>query len=186
MFLATSQNLYSKQRFTVSELTEFRKTKDRFFKTSVQSPLTVEEKKAFHGLKYFAENPVLRFELLLEKYDKPDQVRMQTSTGDVQDYLRVGQIRFQAKGQEATLQVYQSMHEGGYFVPFVDGTAPKETYGAGRYLEPQDLGGGRLLVDFNFAYNPYCAYNDQWSCPIPPQENRLKVRIEAGEKKFHD
>jgi uncharacterized protein (DUF1684 family) len=88
--------------------------------------------------------------------------------------------------QEAILQVYFS--EGGfdYFMPFVDATAPEETYGAGRYLEPADMGDGKLRVDFNQAYNPNCAYNDNWSCPLPPQANRISVRIEAGEKKFHN
>ncbi len=103
---------------------------------------------------------------------------MQTSTGDEQDYVRVGQIHFKVKGQEAALQVYRS-------IPFVDLTAPKETYGAGRYLEPEKTGENRMLVDFNYAYNPYCAYNEKWSCPLPPMENRLKLRIEAGEKNFH-
>jgi uncharacterized protein (DUF1684 family) len=81
------------------------------------------------------------------------------------------------------LQVYEA--EYGYFLPFSDATAPAETYGAGRYLEPEDLGGDKLVLDFNLAYNPYCAYNERWSCPLPPAANRLKVRIEAGEKKFH-
>jgi hypothetical protein len=71
---------------------------------------------------------------------------------------------------------------GGYFLPFMDATSGDETYGAGRYLEIEPLPGGKLLVDFNMAYNPYCAYNEYWSCPIPPKENRLSVPIEAGEK----
>ena len=111
---------------------------------------------------------------------------MATSTGDEQEYLHVGEIHFVVQGQTAVLQVYVSVTGGEYFIPFVDATAPAETYGAGRYLEPDDLGDGRLHVDFNLAYNPYCAYNDRWSCPIPPRENRLAVRIEAGEKKYHD
>ena len=111
---------------------------------------------------------------------------MATSTGDEQEYVHVGQIRFTVRGQEAVLQVYVSEAGGDYFIPFVDATAPAETYGAGRYLETEDLGGGNLHVDFNLAYNPYCAYNDSWSCPIPPRANRIAVRIEAGEKKFHE
>jgi uncharacterized protein len=170
----------------MSQLSDFRKRKDHFFKTDPQSPLTAEEKKTFRGLAYFPENPALRLELPLEKYTQPEQVRMQTSTGDAQDYLRAGQIHFRVNGQNATLQVYASERGGDYFIPFVDATAPAESYGAGRYLEPEDLGNGKLLVDLNLAYNPYCAYNEHWSCPIPPKENRLNVRIGAGEKKFHD
>jgi uncharacterized protein (DUF1684 family) len=70
-------------------------------------------------------------------------------------------------------------------LPVVDGLAGKETYGAGRYLEPTLAGRGKLLVDFNYSYNPYCAYNENWSCPITPFENRLKIPIRAGEKIFH-
>ncbi len=171
----------------MSELQEFRKLKDEFFREQFQSPLTKEQQKEFKGLSYYPENPALRFELPLERYDQPEPVKMQTSTGDVQDYFKIGQIRFKVDGQEAALQVYESEdNPGSYFIPFVDATAPAETYGAGRYLEPEELSDGQLLVDFNVSYNPYCAYNDRWSCPFPPPENRLKARIEAGEKKFHE
>ena len=170
----------------MSQLTDFRERKDHFFRTDAQSPLTPEQKKAFRGLNYFPENPQLHFKLPLEKYAQPEHVRMQTSTGDVQNYLRVGQIHSRVNGQDATPQVYSSEQGGAYFIPFVDATAPAESYGAGRYLEPEDLGDGTLHVDLNLAYNPYCAYNERWSCPIPPKENRLSVRIEAGEKIFHN
>ena len=170
----------------MSELTEFRRAKDDFFKTGYQSPLTGEQKKDFKGLNYFPENPALRLELPLERHANPARVKMQTSTGGVQDYSRVGQITFQVKGQDAALQIYEAVDRpGNYFLPFVDGTAPAESYGAGRYLEPEE-DGDKLIVDFNLAYNPYCAYNERWSCPLPPAENRLTVRIEAGEKKFHE
>jgi uncharacterized protein (DUF1684 family) len=170
----------------MSELTDFRKTKDDIFGTDPQSPFNDDQKKTFTGLNYFPEDPELRFDLSLEKVEEPEQIIMATSTGDEQEYLHVGQIRFVVQGQLAALQVYVSVTGGDYFIPFVDATAPVETYGAGRYLEPDDLGDGRLHVDFNLAYNPYCAYNDRWSCPIPPPQNRLAVQIEAGEKKYHD
>ncbi len=170
-------------------LEDFRKQKDEFFKNDYQSPLTAQERREFQGLRYYPENPALRLELPLEKAETPKPVILQTSTGEAREYLCAGQVRFNVDGQEAVLQVYLDDYDG-YFLPFVDATAPDETYGAGRYIEPHDLSGGvgnpHLLVDFNLAYNPYCAYNERWSCPIPPRENRLKVRIEAGEKKFHD
>ena len=97
-------------------------------------------------------------------------------------YVRHSRFEFQVEGQEAELTIYQN--ENGYFLPFVDALAGKETYPAGRYLEPEELHGNRFLVDFNLAYNPYCAYNEMWSCPITPPENRLKVPIRAGEKLF--
>jgi uncharacterized protein (DUF1684 family) len=111
-------------------------------------------------------------------------MQMQTTTGDVQMYIRYGHFKFSVEGQETVLTIYQGEH--GYFLPFVDSLAGKETYPAGRYLEPEELPGNHFLVDFNIAYNPYCAYNEAWSCPITPAENRVKVPIRAGEKLFHD
>lgn len=170
----------------MSTLFDFRKAKDEFFKFDPQSPLDHDQKKSFVGLNYYFENPDLRYTLRLEKVQKTEPITLATSTGDEQDYLHIGQIRFAVNGKDAILQVYISAEGGDYFIPFVDATAPDETYGAGRYVDPEDLGAGQLLVDFNRAYNPYCAYNDRWSCPIPPRSNRIAVRIEAGEKKFHE
>lgn len=168
----------------MSTLEHFRQEKDHFFKSDPNSPLSEEQKLAFDKLEYYPEDPELNMDLNLELIDPPRQVMLITSTGDRRNYLQKGQVRFHVKGQEAILQVYEDGY-GGYFLPFVDATAPLETYGAGRYLEPEEVNLGTLHVDFNLAYNPFCAYNDRWSCPIPPHENRIKVRIEAGEKKFH-
>ena len=173
----------------MTTLEDFRKEKDDFFRHDSQSPLTAQEKRSFTGLHYYPENAALRLELPLEKLDVPEPVVLQTSTGDAREFLHAGQVRFDVNNVEAILQVYLDDYDG-YFLPFIDATAPDETYGAGRYLEPHDISGDvgnpTLLVDFNLAYNPYCAYNEMWSCPIPSKENRLTVRIEAGEKKFHD
>ncbi len=168
----------------MTELEEFRAGKDDFFAHHPQSPLTPEQKRNFRGLSYFPENESLRLEVKLDPFPEPDRIEMQTSTGDVQVYQRIGRIKFPVDGQEAGLTIYQSEH--GYFLPFVDSLAGEETYPAGRYLEPEPLPGDRFLVDFNLAYNPYCAYNDAWSCPLTPFENRLKVPIRAGEKLFHE
>lgn len=166
----------------MNALTTFRAQKDDFFRSDHQSPLTFEQKRDFAGLHYFPENPDLRFELAAEALPQPDRVEMQTSTGDVQVYHRHGRIRFQVEGQDAELTIYEGPN--GYFLPFVDSLAGQETYPAGRYLEPEPLPGGRFLVDFNLAYNPYCAYNDYWSCPLTPFENHVRVPIRAGEKLF--
>jgi uncharacterized protein (DUF1684 family) len=127
--------------------------------------------------------PQLRFEAPVEVFAEKTPVTMQTSTGDEQHYVRYGRFKFQVDGQEAELTIYAGNH--GFFLPFVDSLANRETYGAGRYLEPQPLIEDRFLIDFNYAYNPYCAYNPNWSCPLTPFENRLKVPIRAGEKLFH-
>ena len=168
----------------MTELEEFRKEKDDFFGDHPQSPLTREQKRDFHGLNYFPENDDLRLEVKAEEFPVKERIEMQTSTGDVQIYFRHSRFKFQVEGQDAELTIYES--ENGFFLPFVDSLAGKETYGAGRYLEPEPLPGGRFLIDFNMAYNPYCAYNEQWSCPLTPFENRLKVPIRAGEKLFHE
>ena len=116
----------------------------------------------------------------------PQVVPMQTSTGDEAEYLRWARIRFTVGGDEAQLTVYRDPSSGGYFLPFQDANAGGETYGAGRYLDLEARDDGRLHVDFNYAYNPYCAYNERWSCPLPPAENRLTVALRAGEKIFDD
>lgn len=168
----------------MTDLDRFRKDKDEFFTNYPESPLTREQKKGFKGLQYFPENPALALEVMVEEFPEKKTITMQTSTGDVQDYVRFGRFSFTVDGQAAQLTVYGTGHE--FFLPFADSLVGTETYPAGRYLEPQALGGGRFLVDFNYAYNPYCAYNERWSCPIPPAENRLKVAIRAGEKIFEE
>src|SRR5574341_439641 len=166
----------------MTELTDFRAEKDDFFAHHPQSPLTPEQKRAFTGLKYFPEHEDLRLEVQVKRLFEQEPMQMQTSTGGVQMYVRYGRFTFQMDGQDAELTIYQN--ENGYFLPFVVSLAGKETYPAGRYLEPEPLSGSRFLVDFNLAYNPLCAYNEMWSCPITPAENRLKVPIRAGEKLF--
>lgn len=166
----------------MSELTDFRADKDGFFKHHPQSPFTPEQQQVFTGLEYFPENEDLRLEVNVERFSDQQPMQMQTSTGDIQTYVRYGRFKFQVDGQSAELTIYQN--ESGYFLPFVDSLAGEETYPAGRYLEPEPLPGDHFLVDFNVAYNPYCAYNEMWSCPITPAENRLKVPIRAGEKLF--
>jgi uncharacterized protein (DUF1684 family) len=167
----------------MTDLDNFRAEKDQFFSTDRQSPLTVEQKLHFNGISYFPEDLALVFEVTVEEFDPRLSVKMQTSTGKIQVYERYGKISFIVDGQDVELTVYANL-EGGYFLPFVDALAGHETYGAGRYVEPQPLEGGRFLVDFNLSYNPYCAFNDGWSCPLTPAENRLNVPIRPGEKLF--
>lgn len=167
----------------MTELDDFRKEKDDFFARHPQSPLTPEQRRDFKGLSYFPENEALRLEVQIEPFEDHQPMMMQTSTGGVQEYIRFGRFKFPVDGQEAVLTIYKADY--GFFLPFVDSLAGEETYPAGRYLEPEPLPGNRFLVDFNIAYNPYCAYNEMWSCPITPAENRLKVPIRAGEKLFH-
>ncbi len=168
----------------MSELTEFRESKDHFIGHDPQSPLTDDQKRGFSGLKYYDENSALNLVIAPEMFDNQEIVEMQTSTGDVAPFVRWGKISFEVENQPAQLTVYKDTDSGEFFLPFADATSGNETYGAGRYLEVEVLPNGQLLVEFNYAYNPYCAYNERWSCPITPLENRIQVPIRAGEKNF--
>lgn len=168
--------------FVMSQLSDFRAAKDDFFANDPESPLTPEQRDTFSGLRYFPENPALRLEVDVPAFPEQVQVQLPTSTGNVNTYTRYGRFGFEVDGQHAELTLFNSPH--GFFLLFVDSLAGNETYGAGRYLDPQQLPNGKFLIDFNLAYNPYCAYNEMWSCPIPPAENRLAVPIQAGEMIF--
>ena len=163
----------------MSELAEMREEKDQFFRESHHSPLLPEQKVEFEGLNYFPEESELRLEVEVEQFPEQETIQIQTNTGDFQSYRRYGRFKFEVDGEQAELTVYENEH--GYFLPFADSLAGSETYGAGRYLEPTRLADGKFEVDFNLAYNPYCAYNEMWSCPLTPPENRLKVPVRAGE-----
>lgn len=159
-----------------------RRRKDWFFKTNPHSPLTARQREAFGGLLYYPLDPSLRYELPLEEFPEKREVWLQTSTGDQVCYHRWGRIRFEVGGQPVALVIYAVPGTASFFLPFKDATSGIETYAGGRYLEIDSLPDGRVVVDFNLAYNPYCAYNPHWSCPIPPDENRLPVPIRAGER----
>lgn len=172
------------------DIAQFRKQKDELFR-SHDSPIPPDQQASFQGLKYWPDNPALRLRIPINEDVVHDFIMMQTSTGGQRRYVRVGKIEFSVDGQPATLFLYKDDH--GYFLPFRDGTSNIESYAAGRYLEPEmddpstslRTGDNKLYVDFNLAYNPYCAYSEHFSCPLPPPENWTKVRIEAGEKKFY-
>jgi hypothetical protein len=170
----------------VTELESFRRDKDAFFRDHPASPLTDEQRASFTGLSYFPEEPALRVVAPLDTgVDREEPIATPTTTGGTQLYTRAGKVSFEVSGEAAEITLYSSadMHE--LFVPFRDATSGSETYGAGRYLEVEPPGrDGIVVVDFNYAYNPYCAYNAAWSCPLPPPENRLRVPIRAGERDF--
>lgn len=159
---------------------EYRESKDAFFATHPQSPMTPDQKRDFQRLDYFDENQDLALEVVVEQFSEQRTVSIQTSTGQSQTYIRYGKFKFSVNGEEAELTLFASEH--GYFLPFVDSLAGEETYPAGRYLDPEPGAGDRFRIDFNLAYNPYCAYNEMWSCPLTPPENRINVPIRAGEK----
>ncbi len=167
----------------MSDLDTFRAAKDRFFMEHPESPLTAEQRDTFTGLRYFPEDPALRLMLPVEPVEGEPTLVMQTLIGESRTYRRVGRLRFTIDGQDAALTLFAD-EAGGLFLPFADALAGSETYGAERYVEPESLDDGRVRIDFNLAYNPYCAYNDDWSCPLTPFANRLQIAIRAGERLF--
>jgi len=166
-----------------SKLEGFRQRKDSFFKEHAQSPLSDAQKLVFTNLNYFPESAGLRLVLDLDTSGEGigEVITIGTVDGKAKQYTRAGRVHFTVDDQNVTLTVFKEQTRGHFFVPFRDATAGGETYAVGRYLEPKLLPDGRLNFDLNQAYNPYCAYNTGWACPIPPFENVLKVPIKAGE-----
>ena len=171
------------------ELLQERRQKDAVFRSGAQSPLPSAEKLSFTGLNYYPPNPALRFRVKLHRYPTPRTIRLGTNTGEIQSGLRYGYFEFEVVGVMCRLQVYRmddTPAEGGplLFIPFKDATSGSETYAAGRYIDLRENTSGIYDLDFNRAFNPYCAYGKGSSCPVPPEENRLAVLIRAGEKKY--
>lgn len=165
-------------------LTQERAAKDAFFRASPQSPIPAEERSAFAGLAYFPPDPAYRLEgLALGPYEGTgaEAFAIPTSDGDERPAWRAGSFRFELGGRALSLAAYD-LGGGSLFVPFLDATSGAETYGAGRYLDLEPEADGTYTLDFNVAYHPYCAYSPYFSCPLTPAENRLPVRVEAGER----
>lgn len=159
-----------------------------------RSPLTVDRRKDFKGLDYFPVRYDYLVKAKLVKDPVQEKLILKTSTDREPEYIKYGKVYFKIDTFNLELTVYQTppdkqitKEDRTLFVPFKDETSGKECYGGGRYIEfeiPED--GDTVYLDFNKAYNPYCAYNHRYSCVIPPPENWLPVRIEAGEKKFEE
>lgn len=172
----------------LSDYERFRKAKDEFFAADPRSPLSREQRDRFAGLSYFPPDRALVVEAeLLPSPDADQEVMMATTGGSEQIYRRAGVVRFEVEGEPTQLTLFASQGSDELFLPFRDATSGKESYGAGRYLDVEPPEAGHVVVDLNLAYNPYCAYNDAWTCPLPPPENWLRVPIRAGERAYpHD
>jgi uncharacterized protein (DUF1684 family) len=150
-----------------------RMEKDMFFAGHWQSPIPLEERAEFKGLDYYPPDPDLRFESELHEHEEKETVRMAYTKGEELDFIRWGEFRFRIGGEECVLQAYKSdAEEERLFIPFRDATSGKETYGGGRYL------------DLNRAYNPWCVYSEEYTCPFVPRENWLAVPVRASEKEY--
>lgn len=168
------------------EIAHERRAKDVFFRTSPHSPIPVAERPSFPGLTYFPPDPALCFDgLRLDRSPAGDAAAFQiaTSDGGSRPAHRLGVLRFEIGGSPRSLHAYDlGTWRGTIFVPFMDATTGVDTYGAGRYLDLEPEEDGTYVLDFNRAYQPYCTFSPDYSCPLTPAENRLPDRIEAGER----
>lgn len=166
-----------------------RKEKDAFMQGE-ESPFT-DSTEVFTGLKYFPADMKYRLVANLEPIESKKVVILPTSDGLEQKYLEYAYATFTLDDIENKLLLLEVMdmgpQRGKLFLAFADATSAGETYGAGRYLDVKKVPGATsITLDFNLAYNPYCAYSDKFSCPFPPKENILKIAIKAGEKSYHE
>ena len=166
----------------------FREKREQFFKQDPHSPLRESDRKKFQSLSYYPI--VLKYAMVgsIERYavePKPLYANLPTNKGREKKYVKYGRFKFRWMRKEYTLQIYRPLGGGELFLPFKDRTSETETYPNGRYLFIEPMPEGRVLVDFNRAYNPFCEYNERYTCTYAPEENWLGVEIRAGEKRFH-
>jgi len=177
-------------------LQRFREARNELFAKHSQSALDVEQKRKFRGLNYFPYNPAMCVEADIDTHVEPLQLSVAMNAEETMAMTTVGRLHFTLEDVKVALSLYWlNIYGGGLFLPFRDITSPAESYGGGRYLFDTIKGSDfqatrgasgieKILLDFNYAYNPSCAYNDRWVCPLAPFENRLQVPIRAGELKF--
>jgi uncharacterized protein len=172
---------------------DFQKKLNSEYADPNESPLMEEDLKYFKPLEFYAISEKFAVEAQFIKSSNEKVFKMKTSSNRLPEYIKYGELHFTLDGKELKLNVYQNVelikkpgYEEALFLPFSDETCGKESYIGGRYIDLKIPKTETILIDFNTAYNPYCAYNHKYSCPIVPLENDLKVAIEAGVKKFHD
>jgi uncharacterized protein len=172
----------------VEQIRKERKDHEHYLKTSAQSPIV--DKENFKGLNYFDPDPAYKVIADLHPIESKKVVVLNTNDGKEQRYIEYAYADFRLNGKQNRLLILEGIDmgpiRGKLFVAFGDETSAVETYGAGRYLDVNKVpGSSTIVLDFNKAYNPYCAYNSTYSCPFPPPENLLKIAVKAGEKAYH-
>lgn len=171
------------------EIRKEREEKDRFMRNSPQSPFA-NAKDDYTGLNYFPPDINYRVIADLEPITEKKTVILTTNDGKDQRYVEYAYANFKMHGVENRLLILEIADmgpaRGKLFLAFGDETSARETYGAGRYLDvTKTPGSSTIKLDFNLAYNPYCAYDESFTCPLPPRENILSIPIKAGEKTYH-
>jgi len=175
--------------FYSSRIEASRKAKDKKFKRKRSTPL--KNYRQFTGLKYFEIDTQFVFIAHVEMNKNPELIEFDTSSGRARNYLSYAQLSFRYQEESHQLTLFQGLDRNTqkpitdyFFLPFTDLTNGEDTYGGGRYIDIKEIEGNELILDFNRAYSPYCAYEDGFSCPIPPAENDIKLAIKAGEKTY--
>lgn len=183
MYSFSSTTTKKPKKDYATKIMESRLAKDEYFRAGKDSP--IKDKKNFHGLHYYMPDAGYRITASLKVNAKPGILDMATSNGKNESYIKYGYASFELLGKQLKLLVLKKQAKDKMlFVPFLDKTSGIDTYGAGRYLDVAMIGGNetQVILDFNQAYNPYCAYNASYVCPMPPVDNNLEVEIRAGEK----
>lgn len=165
-----------------------RENKDIFLGSHFRSPIPLEERAKFKRLNYYPPDPKYRFELEIHEHKEKEIIKVKDTKGNDREFLRWGEFRFKIGTEDCVLQAYKSSQmDERLFIPFRDATSGKETYGAGCYLDleiEKDYVEGKWVLDFNKAYNPWCAYSKDYACPFVPPKNWLKIEVRAGEENY--
>jgi uncharacterized protein (DUF1684 family) len=159
----------------------------KFIRFNIESPLTDEQKRTFGELEYFPIDPSYKVRAKMVPLENKKMVELPMTDGTLEKYLQHSHAEFELKGQIIRLLLLQSQKDPdrrNFFLAFADATSGEETYGGGRYINLRQDGKNSITIDFNLAYNPYCAYNPDFACPLPPRENILEIPINAGEKDY--
>lgn len=178
----------AQDRVYLEELEKYREEQNAEFLNPDKSPLTVKERKKFKGHDFFPVQEKYRVDARFEPTPDSKPFPLQTSTGASRLYKRIGILHFELDSEPYTLEAYLQVKQFAVpgekiyvFLPLIDDTTGKSTYGAGRYLHYEGIPEGtNWVIDFNKLYNPYCAYSDNYSCPVVPERNHLPIAIEAG------
>lgn len=159
----------------------------KFIRFNIESPLTEEQRKDFKDLDFYPIDPAYKVRAKMIPVDDRKMMELPMTDGTVEKYLRHSFAEFELDGQTHRLLLLQSIKEldkRNFFLAYADATSGIETYGGGRYINLRQDGKNSITIDFNMAYNPYCAYNPDYACPLPPKENVMEIPIRAGEKDY--
>jgi len=192
LFLCVSALGCAQEKTPLLGETEHQRQQNANFKDALKSPLTEEDRKTFRALDFYKVDSAYVVTASFKRTKREKPFAMKTSTTRLPMYVKYGELKFKIKGKKHKLNIYQNVesakkedYNGSLFLPFMDLTSGDGSYAAGRYIDTKIPEGDVIVIDFNTAYNPYCAYSNRYSCPVPPRENYVRTRIEAGVKAYN-